>query len=83
MLQAVGYRARVTSASGDGGFDIVAHRDPLGVEAPIIKVQCKRTTASQGGPQVQQLTGTLSWSRRTIFRRRHHVASHEGAERRR
>jgi restriction system protein len=60
LLQAMGYRARVTSASGDGGFDIVAHRDPLGVEAPIIKVQCKRTTSSMGGPQVQQLTGTLS-----------------------
>jgi restriction system protein len=60
LLEAMGYRARVTDASGDGGFDIVAHRDPLGVEAPIIKVQCKRTTASQGGPQVQQLTGTLS-----------------------
>lgn len=60
LLQAMGYRARVTSAAGDGGFDIVAHRDPLGVEAPIIKVQCKRTTSSMGGPQVQQLTGTLS-----------------------
>jgi restriction system protein len=60
LLEAMGYRARVTAASGDGGFDIIAHRDPLGVEPPIIKVQCKRTTASIGGPQVQQLTGTLS-----------------------
>jgi restriction system protein len=60
LLEAMGYRARVTAASGDGGFDIVAHRDRLGVEAPIIKVQCKRTTSSMGGPQVQQLTGTLS-----------------------
>lgn len=60
LLEVMGYRVRVTAASGDGGYDIVAHRDPLGVEAPIIKVQCKRTTSSQGGPQVQQLTGTLS-----------------------
>lgn len=60
LLQVMGYRARVTEASGDGGFDIVAHRDPLGVEAPVIKVQCKRTTGSVGGPVVQQLTGTLS-----------------------
>lgn len=60
LLQAMGYRARVTAASGDGGFDIIAHRDQLGVEAPVIKVQCKRTTAGVGGPVVQQLTGTLS-----------------------
>lgn len=60
LLEAMGYRARVTQTSGDGGVDIVAHRDPLGIEPPIIKVQCKRTTNSMGGPQVQQLTGTLS-----------------------
>jgi restriction system protein len=60
LLKAMGYRARVTQASGDGGVDIVAHRDPLGIEPPIIKVQCKRTTSGMGGPQVQQLTGTLS-----------------------
>lgn len=60
LLQAMGYRARVTQASGDGGYDIVAHRDPLGVEPPIVKVQCKRSTSAMGGPQVQQLTGTLS-----------------------
>lgn len=60
LIEAMGYRARVTPASRDGGYDIVAHRDPLGVESPIIKVQCKRTTAAMGGPQVQQLTGTLS-----------------------
>jgi len=60
LLEAMGYRARVTQASGDGGVDIIAHRDPLGIEPPIIKVQCKRTTGSMGGPQVQQLTGTLS-----------------------
>jgi restriction system protein len=60
LLEAMGYRTQVTQASGDGGFDIIAHRDPLGLEPPIIKVQCKRTTASMGGPDVQRLTGTLA-----------------------
>jgi restriction system protein len=60
LLEAMGYRTQVTQASGDGGFDIIAHRDPLGLEPPIIKVQCKRTTGSMGGPDVQRLTGTLA-----------------------
>jgi restriction system protein len=60
LLEQMGYRTRVTQASGDGGVDIVAHRDPLGLEPPIIKVQCKRTTGPMGGPDVQRLTGTLS-----------------------
>lgn len=60
LLQAMGYKTRVTTASGDGGIDVIAHRDPLGLEPPIIKVQCKRTLATQGGPNVQQLTGALA-----------------------
>lgn len=59
LLEAMGYRAEVTTASGDGGVDIVASRDPLGLEPPIIKVQCKRRIAAMGGPDVQRLTGTL------------------------
>jgi restriction system protein len=60
LLQAMGYKTRVTAASGDGGIDVVAHKDSLGLEPPIIKVQCKRTLATQGGPNVQQLTGALA-----------------------
>jgi restriction system protein len=60
LLRTMGYRTSVTQASGDGGFDIIAHRDPLGLEPPIIKVQCKRTVGSIGAPDVQKLTGTLA-----------------------
>lgn len=60
LLRAMGYRTRVTEASGDGGFDIVAHKDPLGLEPPIIKVQCKRTLSTIGAPDVQKLMGTLA-----------------------
>jgi restriction system protein len=60
LLECMGYRTQVTQASGDGGVDVIAHRDPLGLEPPIIKVQCKRTTSSIGGPDVQRLTGTLA-----------------------
>ncbi|MEV0648234.1 restriction endonuclease [Phytomonospora sp. NPDC050363] len=60
LLNAMGYRTQVTTASGDGGVDIIAHRDPLGLEPPIIKVQCKRTAGTIGGPDVRGLIGTLS-----------------------
>lgn len=60
LLRAMGYQARVTTYSSDGGVDILAHRDPLGLEPPLIKVQCKHSTASKGRPDVQGLLGALA-----------------------
>lgn len=58
LLRTLGYQARVTQYSQDGGVDVIAHRDPLGIEPPQIKVQCKHRTGSTGAPDVQQLIGT-------------------------
>lgn len=60
LLRGLGYEARVTQYSQDGGVDVLAHRDPLGVEQPLIKVQCKHKTGSISAPEVQQLVGTLA-----------------------
>lgn len=60
LLEAMGYRATATVASGDGGVDVIASRDALAIEPPIIKVQCKRTTSTIGGPDVQRLAGALA-----------------------
>lgn len=60
LLRAMGYHASATQASGDGGVDVIASRDALGIEPPIIKVQCKRSSATIGAPVVQQLVGTLA-----------------------
>ncbi|MEM9518958.1 MAG: restriction endonuclease [Actinomycetota bacterium] len=60
LLQAMGYRARATRSSSDGGVDIIASRDPLSIEPPVIKVQCKRTTNVIGAPEVQKLAGALA-----------------------
>ncbi len=60
LLEAMGFRARVTKKSGDGGVDIIAHKDALGFEPPIIKVQVKSTEGSIGEPEVKQLKGNLS-----------------------
>lgn len=59
LLECMGYTARVTPKSGDGGVDVIAHMDPLGFQPPIVKVQCKRTTAQTPRPDVDQLLGTL------------------------
>ena len=60
LLRAMGYRATVTPPSGDGGVDVIAYKDPLGLEPPIVKVQCKKTLSTIGGPDVQKLSGALA-----------------------
>jgi len=67
LLRSMGYQARVTPFSADGGVDVLAHKDPLGLEPPLIKVQCKHTTSSRGRPDVQQLIGTLSTGEVGLF----------------
>lgn len=59
LLECMGYTARVTQKSGDGGVDVIAHMDALGFQPPIVKVQCKRTTSQTSRPDVDQLLGTL------------------------
>jgi restriction system protein len=60
LLRTMGYRT-VESAKGiDEGIDIVAYRDELKLEPPIIKVQVKSTEGSIGGPDVRQLCGNLA-----------------------
>lgn len=62
LLNIMGYRTRVSSEGPDGGIDIIAHRDELGFEPPLIKVQVKSSTGSIGQPDVSALLGTLSAS---------------------
>lgn len=67
LLRAMGYQARVTPYSADGGVDVIAHKDALGLEPPLIKVQCKHTTATQSRPDVQRLIGTLASNEVGLF----------------
>lgn len=67
LLRAMGYQARVTPYSTDGGIDVIAHRDPLGLEPPIVKVQVKHMTASHSRPDVQRLIGTLAAGELGLF----------------
>ncbi len=67
LLTKMGYHAQVTKASGDGGVDIIAHKDELGFEPPIIKVQCKQTLETIGRPVVQQLHGAIEPGEHGLF----------------
>jgi restriction system protein len=55
----MGYKTRMTSDGSDGGVDIIAHRDELGFEPPIIKVQVKATEGSVGDPIASALYGKV------------------------
>lgn len=59
LLNTMGYRTRVSPEGPDGGIDIVAHKDELGFEPPIIKVQVKSTEGSIGDPVVSALYGKV------------------------
>lgn len=60
LFEAIGYRTRVTQMSGDKGVDVIAHRDELGIEPPIIKIQVKSTQGTVGDPEVSQLFGKVA-----------------------
>jgi restriction system protein len=66
LLERIGYRARVTQATGDGGVDIIAHKDELGFEGTV-KVQCKQTLSSIGEPDLSQLYGHLQQGEFALF----------------
>ena len=60
VLGAMDYRTRVSPEGPDGGVDIIAHKDELGFEPPIIKVQVKSGEGSIGEPIVSALYGKVA-----------------------
>lgn len=67
LLRAIGYQARVTQYSQDGGVDVIAHKDPLGIEPPLIKAQCKQRVSTIGSPEINQLIGTQGTGELCLF----------------
>jgi restriction system protein len=66
LLECMGYHCRVTQAVGDGGVDIIAHKDELGFH-DVVKVQCKQTLTTIGQPQVAQLYGHVQDGENGLF----------------
>lgn len=60
IFETMGYRTRVAPEGPDGGIDVIAHKDELGLEPPIIKIQVKSTEGTVGDPEVSALFGKVS-----------------------
>jgi restriction system protein len=60
LLEQMGYETRISPEGPDRGIDIIAHKDELGFEPPIIKVQVKSVeVGSIGDPEVSALYGKI------------------------
>jgi len=53
LFCAMGYRAHATRKYRDDGVDVIAHRDELGIEPPILKIQVKTNEANVGADSVK------------------------------
>lgn len=60
LLGVMGYRTRISPEGPDSGVDIIAHKDELGFEPPIIKVQVKSSEGNIGDPIVSALYGKVT-----------------------
>jgi restriction system protein len=67
LLEAMGYRTRVSGRGMDHGVDILAHPDALGFETPRIKVQVKHRQSTAGGVDIRNLVGTLGEGEKGLF----------------
>lgn len=59
LLGTMGYRTRISPEGPDGGIDIIAHKDELGFEPPIIKVQVKSSESPISDQIVSALYGKV------------------------
>ena len=60
LLRAMGYFTPFVAPKGkDGGVDVIAYQDPLGVKTPRIKVQVKHRESSASVDELRQLMGLL------------------------
>jgi restriction system protein len=66
LLQCMGYHARLTPKN-EPSVDVIAHKDELGIEPPIIKVQVKSSPGTATDKDVSALYGKTSPSEFGLF----------------
>jgi len=66
LLECMGYQARLTRKN-EPSVDVIAHKDPLGIEPPIIKVQVKSGLGTISDKDVSALYGKLSTGEYGLF----------------
>ena len=67
MLKAMGYCARVTPKGPDGGRDVIASHDALGLESPRIVAEVKHRKGAMGAPAVRSFIGGLRAGDRGLY----------------
>ncbi len=67
LLRAMGYHARVTPKGPDGGRDLIASPDALGLESPRIIAEVKHRKGAMGAPEVRSFIGGLRASDRGLY----------------
>lgn len=67
LLKAMGYCARVTPKGPDGGRDVVASPDALGLESPRIVAEVKHRKGAMGAPAVRSFIGGLRVGDRGLY----------------
>jgi Uncharacterized conserved protein len=66
LLECMGYHARLTRKN-EPSVDVIAHKDHLGIEPPIIKVQVKSGDGAATDKDVSALYGKLSAGEYGLF----------------
>ena len=59
LFRAMGYNTRVTARRRDQGVDVLAHRDELGIEPPILKIQVKSNDEPVGADAVKAFSANI------------------------
>ena len=60
LLQAMGYHVVFNAPPGpDGGVDLIAYQDPLGIKTPRLKIQVKHHKSKMSVKEVRELQGIL------------------------
>ncbi|WP_347010772.1 restriction endonuclease [Bifidobacterium dentium] len=67
LLKAMGYCARVTPKGPDGGRDVVASPDALGLESPRIVAEVKHRKGAMGAPAVRSFIVGLRAGDRGLY----------------
>ncbi len=67
LLKAMGYHARVMPKGPDGGRDVVASPDALGLESPHIVAEVKHRKGTMGAPAVRSFIGGLRAGDRGLY----------------
>lgn len=67
LLKAMRYCARITPKGPDGGRDVIASPDALGLESPRIVVEVKHRKGAMGAPAIRSFIGGLRTNDRGLY----------------